>query len=179
MVRCPYLVVIELNIRDGCLTAKTRFTLSLPDGPQVVKTYVRTKSGRLIEKTVMMTEEEYKQFQASGGDPEFLKKFLKLEDGEVIEDWEKASTVYDDDDPEIQNGETNLRLHLQHYHLPSRSFRSSTIHKIYCLIFGVKYQLSKNNEINEVSEANLQSFRKLMKLMKSLKQICCLSDQFF
>ena len=152
VVRCPYLVVIALSIRDGCQTAKTCCTLSLP---QVVKTYVRTKSGRLIEKTIMMTEEEYKQFQESGGDPEFLKKFLKLEDGEVIEDWEKASTVYDDDDPEIQNGETNLRLHLQHYHHPSRSFRSSAIHKIYCLIFGVKDQLSK---MNEVSHANSQSF---------------------
>ena len=88
-------------------SSKSPVTLSLPDGCQVVKTYVRTKSGRLIEKTVMMTDEEYRKFQESGGDPEFLKKFLKLEEGEVIEDWEKASTVYDDDDPEIQNGETS------------------------------------------------------------------------
>ena len=156
IVRCIYLVVIALSIHDGCQPAKTHCTMSLPNGPQVVKTYVRTKSGRLIEKTVMMTEEEYKQFQESGGDPEFLKKFLKLEDGEVIEDWEKASTVYDDDDPEIQNGEPNLRLHLYiNYHHPSLSFHFSAIHKIYCLIFGVKDQLPK---INEVSEENSQSF---------------------
>ena len=71
---------------------------------KVIKTLVRTKSGRLVEKTVMLTEEEYEAFQAAGGDPEFLKKFMNLEKGEKIEDWEKASTVYDDDDPEVEFG---------------------------------------------------------------------------
>ena len=61
---------------------------------KVVKTYIRTKSGRLIEKQILLTEEEYKKFQESGGDPDFLKQFIKLEKGEVIDSWEKASTVY-------------------------------------------------------------------------------------
>ncbi|GFO14402.1 hypothetical protein PoB_004090700 [Plakobranchus ocellatus] len=77
----------------------------VPEGNpmKVVKTYIRTKSGRLIEKQVMLSEEEYNAFVASGGDPEFLKKFIKLNQGEVIEDWEKASTVYSaTDDPEVQ-----------------------------------------------------------------------------
>lgn len=70
-----------------------------------MKTFVRTKSGRLIEKTILMTEEEFRKFQESGGDPEFLKKFIKLEDGEVIEDWEKASTIYSaSGDPEVRKG---------------------------------------------------------------------------
>lgn len=71
---------------------------------KVIKTLVRTKSGRLIEKTVMLTEAEYQAFQDAGGDPEFLKKYMKLEKGEVIEDWEKTSTVFDDDDPELATG---------------------------------------------------------------------------
>jgi hypothetical protein len=53
---------------------------------------------------VLLTEEEYRAFQEAGGDPEFLKRFMKLEKGEVIEDWEKASTVFDDDDPELATG---------------------------------------------------------------------------
>jgi len=72
---------------------------------KVIKTMVRTKSGRLVEKIVMLTEEEYQAFQNSGGDPNFLKKFMNLDNGETIEDWEKASTVYDDDDPQLELGE--------------------------------------------------------------------------
>ena len=30
---------------------------------KVIKTWVRTKSGRLIEKTIMLTKEEYEEFQ--------------------------------------------------------------------------------------------------------------------
>ncbi|CAG2254687.1 unnamed protein product [Mytilus edulis] len=66
-----------------------------PSNPmKVVKTFIRTKSGRLIEKQILLTEEEYRRFQESGGDPDFLKQFIKLEAGEVIDSWEKASTVY-------------------------------------------------------------------------------------
>ena len=55
----------------------------------------------------MLTEEEYAAFMAAGGDPEFLKKFIQLKPGEVIEDWEKASTVYSaTDDPDVQAGRT-------------------------------------------------------------------------
>lgn len=52
----------------------------------------------------MMTEEEYKAFEASGGDKKFLRKFMKLEDGEEVEAWEKASTVYgaDSDDEQVK-----------------------------------------------------------------------------
>jgi len=54
-----------------------------------------------------MTEEEYAEFEKAGGDKEALKKFMKLEKGEVLESWEKASTVYADEDSDadeiIQN----------------------------------------------------------------------------
>lgn len=80
-----------LNEEDG----KVEGWEKAPSNPmKVVKTYIRTKSGRLIEKEILLTEEEFRKFQESGGDPEFLKQFIKLEKGEVIEDWEKASTVY-------------------------------------------------------------------------------------
>ena len=66
---------------------------------------VRTKSGRLVEKTILMTEEEFKQFQESGGDLNLLKKYLNLDKDDVIEDWEKGSTVYSaSDDEAIANG---------------------------------------------------------------------------
>ncbi|XP_061187777.1 uncharacterized protein LOC133195840 [Saccostrea echinata] len=83
-----------------------------PTPMKVVKTYIRTKSGRLIEKQVLLTEDEYKQFMESGGNPDFLKKFIPLEKGEVIDSWEKASTVYSggDDDPEFKNAKEGQRI---------------------------------------------------------------------
>ena len=73
---------------------------------KVVKAMVRTKSGRLVEKTILMTEEEYKAFQESGGDMNMLKKYLDLGKDDVIEGWEKASTVYagDSDDEDLVKG---------------------------------------------------------------------------
>nr|XP_034317865.1 zinc finger CCCH domain-containing protein 13 isoform X1 [Crassostrea gigas] len=82
-----------------------------PTPMKVVKTYIRTKSGRLIEKQVLLTEEEYKQFMESGGNPDFLKKFIELEKGEVIDSWEKASTVFSgEDDEEIKNAKEGQRI---------------------------------------------------------------------
>uniref|UniRef100_K1Q718 Uncharacterized protein n=1 Tax=Magallana gigas TaxID=29159 RepID=K1Q718_MAGGI len=82
-----------------------------PTPMKVVKTYIRTKSGRLIEKQVLLTEEEYKQFMESGGNPDFLKKFIELEKGEVIDSWEKASTVFSGgDDEEIKNAKEGQRI---------------------------------------------------------------------
>ena len=84
-------------------------------GPmKVVKVMVRTKSGRLVEKTILMTEAEYAEFQKSGGDLNFLKRFLPLGKDDVIEGWEKASTVYSggSDDDAIQRGDRyNEPLH--------------------------------------------------------------------
>ena len=73
---------------------------------QVVKAMVRTKSGRLVEKTILMTEAEYKEFLATGGDTNFLKKFMDMNPDDVIENWEKASTVYSagSDDEVLKHG---------------------------------------------------------------------------
>ena len=78
-----------------------------PKPMKVIKTMVRTKSGRMVEKTVMLTEEEYAAFEKSGGDKAFLAKFMKLDAGEEIDSFEKASTVYgaDSDDEETQNAQ--------------------------------------------------------------------------
>ena len=71
----------------------------------MVKATVRTKSGRLVERTVLMTEEEFKAFQESGGDVKQLRKFLELGKDEVLEDWEKASTVYSaSEDEAVEKG---------------------------------------------------------------------------
>ncbi|ESP04566.1 hypothetical protein LOTGIDRAFT_237314 [Lottia gigantea] len=99
-----------MNEEDGEVTSWEK----APDGKpmKVVKTTIRTKSGRLIEKTIMMTEDEYKEFQESGGNPDFLKKFITLEKGEEIEDWEKASTVYSaaSDDIEFKKAKAGQRI---------------------------------------------------------------------
>ncbi|ELT92842.1 hypothetical protein CAPTEDRAFT_224063 [Capitella teleta] len=67
---------------------------------KVVKAMIRTKSGRLVEQTILMTEEEYKAFQEGGGDLNLLKKYMKLGKDDVIENWEKGSTVYSASDDE-------------------------------------------------------------------------------
>ncbi len=60
---------------------------------KAVKTMVRTKSGRLIEKTIMMTKEDYEkleQMKREGKDPnEIFAKYMDLDDGAKIESWEK------------------------------------------------------------------------------------------
>ena len=73
---------------------------------QAVKTYVRTKSGKIVERTILMTEEEFKEFEKGGGDPDFLKKFIKLKDGDKIDGWDKASTVFEVSDDEELLGTT-------------------------------------------------------------------------
>jgi hypothetical protein len=52
---------------------------------------IRTKSGRLIEKTIFVTEEDYKKMMEEGGDPAaILNRYLKPEERGTIESWEKA-----------------------------------------------------------------------------------------
>jgi hypothetical protein len=49
---------------------------------KTIKTYVRTKSGRLIEKTVMISQEDYDAMIKEGKNPDdILKKYLSLDDG--------------------------------------------------------------------------------------------------
>ena len=62
---------------------------------------------------ILMTEEEYAEFQDSGGDVSLLKKFMDIGKDDIIEDWEKGSTVYaasDDEDVEtgIEGRDANL-----------------------------------------------------------------------
>ena len=60
---------------------------------KTIKTFVRTKSGRLIEKTILVSKEDYERLErikAEGGDPsEIFGKYMSMEDGAKIESWEK------------------------------------------------------------------------------------------
>jgi len=60
-----------------------------------VKTIVRTKSGRLIEKTIMVSKEEYDELQRiarEGGDPaSVLNKYMGKD--EKVEGWKKVEAV--------------------------------------------------------------------------------------
>ena len=66
-----------------------------------------------VEKEIMLTEEEYLAFEKSGGDKaKFLQQFMKLEEGETIDKWEKASTVYgaDSDDEFVNTGKVGKEI---------------------------------------------------------------------
>ena len=78
---------------------------------KVIKAMVRTKSGRLVEQTIMMTEEEFNEFQASGSDVNALKKYMNLDKDAVVEGWDKQSTVYaDSDDDDIKNAKDGAKV---------------------------------------------------------------------
>ena len=58
---------------------------------KAIKTMIRTKSGRLIEKTIYITEEDYEKMMKEGGDPSsILNKYLKPEERGTIQSWEKV-----------------------------------------------------------------------------------------
>ena len=46
-------------------------------GVKAIKTYIRTKSGRLVERVIFMNDEDYAAFLASGGDGDLAEQLLK------------------------------------------------------------------------------------------------------
>ena len=46
-------------------------------GVRAIKTYIRTKSGRLVERVIFMSEEDYAAFVAAGGGGEAAEALLK------------------------------------------------------------------------------------------------------
>ncbi|KAL3310740.1 hypothetical protein Ciccas_010692 [Cichlidogyrus casuarinus] len=85
---------------DDDATFESWDKMDKPAALKRMKIMVRTKSGRLVEKTIVMTEAEYEEFLKAGGDAAALQKFVP--DGQ-IESWEKASTLYEGSDCEDAN----------------------------------------------------------------------------
>ena len=60
---------------------------------QSVKTFIRTKSGRLVEKTILVSKEDYEKMQElkrQGKDPaSILNKYVSINKGDVIEGFKK------------------------------------------------------------------------------------------
>lgn len=60
----------------------------------MIKTYVRTKSGRLKEKMVYVSKSDYDKIKAGNMNTEevmkVLNKYVKPEDGEKIDGWGEA-----------------------------------------------------------------------------------------
>ena len=79
---------------------------------RMIKTTVRTKSGRLLQKEILMDEEEYQEFLEAGQNPGFLKRFMDLKEGEVIESWQKEDTVYSvsSDEENFKAGEHAIKF---------------------------------------------------------------------
>ena len=57
---------------------------------KAIKTYIRTKSGRLVERIVFLSEEDYNKFMEGGGDAaEVLKKYLSKDEADNLDSWDK------------------------------------------------------------------------------------------
>lgn len=57
---------------------------------KAVKTYIRTKSGNLVERIIFMSEEDYNKFVEGGGDAaEMIKKYLSKDEADNLESWDK------------------------------------------------------------------------------------------
>ena len=63
---------------------------------KTLKTFIRTKSGRLVEKTILISTEDYDSLQkikAAGGDPsELLGRYMTMEEGSTVEAWAKKES---------------------------------------------------------------------------------------
>ena len=61
---------------------------------KMIKTFVRTKSGRLKEKMVYVSRSDYNKMKSGGLDAnemmKVLKKYVKPQDGEKIDGWGEA-----------------------------------------------------------------------------------------
>ena len=61
---------------------------------RAIKTFIRTKSGRLVEKIVWMTEDDYQAFQAGGERAEdIIRQYLTQEEANGLESWDKVSNI--------------------------------------------------------------------------------------
>ena len=62
----------------------------------MIKTFVRTKSGKLKEKTVYVNKSDYEKIKGGGMEAgemmNVLKKYVKTEAGEKIDGWGEAQT---------------------------------------------------------------------------------------
>ncbi|KAF6022896.1 hypothetical protein EB796_018797 [Bugula neritina] len=57
---------------------------------RAVKTYIRTKSGKIIERVVFLSAEDYEKFTKGGGKAsDILKKYLTKEEAGNLESWDK------------------------------------------------------------------------------------------
>lgn len=57
---------------------------------KAIKMMIRTKSGRLVEKTIFVSADDYDRMMREGGDPNsILRKYLDPNEG-TIESWEKV-----------------------------------------------------------------------------------------
>ncbi|VEL21804.1 unnamed protein product [Protopolystoma xenopodis] len=54
-----------------------------------ITTTVRTKSGRLIEKRLAISEDDYHQLKSGGSLEKILGKYLGVDDGARIEGWKE------------------------------------------------------------------------------------------
>ena len=59
---------------------------------KAVRTYIRTKSGKLVERIVFMSEEDYNKFM-EGGAAEVLKKYLSKDEVENLDSWDMEEVL--------------------------------------------------------------------------------------
>lgn len=63
---------------------------------KALKTYIRTKSGNVIERVIFVTAAEYERF-SKGGDKtakEILSRYLTKDEAENLDSWDKEEVLY-------------------------------------------------------------------------------------
>jgi len=57
---------------------------------RAVKTYIRTNSGKIIERVVFLSDADYKKFMKGGdGASDILKQYLTKEEAGKLDSWDK------------------------------------------------------------------------------------------
>lgn len=56
---------------------------------KAIKTYIRTKSGRLVERIIFLSEEDYAAFKEGKNVQDILKKYLSKDEAQGLESWDK------------------------------------------------------------------------------------------
>lgn len=64
-------------------------SLLFPSGVKAIKTYIRTKSGRLVERIIFLSEEDYEAFKDGKNAKDILKKYLNKDEAKGLESWDK------------------------------------------------------------------------------------------
>lgn len=80
--------VTMLSIHIRCSSFISYVDVRIAD-VKAIKTYIRTKSGRLVERIIFLSEEDYAAFKEGKNVQDILKKYLSKDEAQGLESWDK------------------------------------------------------------------------------------------